>query len=152
MNQLKSFAEQELDAAGITEDSEDKDMRDHILHMIDEFAKEGHSGFSASMAISILEKLLRYEPLSPLTGDDSEWCDVAEVSGYTLYQNKRCSRVFKEDDSVYDIEGKVFFDYYIDQETGEKRKSYFSNSQSRMPVTFPYTPTTVYEERIIDQG
>ena len=146
---LLSHAECELDLIGMKDGSDDDmniAMRKHILHMIKEFSEEGHSGFSAQYAISILSKLLKYEPLTPLTGDDSEWVDVSEMNGNTLYQNKRSGRVFKDNDGAYDIEGKVFWDWFTDEETGEKYKSYYTGRESRVPVEFPYVPTTVYEE------
>lgn len=146
---LLSHAECELDLIGMKDGSDDDmniAMRKHILHMIKEFSEEGHSGFSAQYAISILSKLLKYEPLTPLTGDDSEWVDVSEMNGNTLYQNKRCGRVFKDDTGAWDIEGKVFWDWFTDEETGEKYKSYYTGKESRVPVEFPYVPTTVYEE------
>jgi hypothetical protein len=134
----------------MTEDSPDemnRAMRKHILHMMQEFADEGHSGFSASYAIGILEKLLRYKPLTPLTGADDEWVDVAEQSGGILWQNKRASHVFKDNEGAYDIDGKVFWEWYTDPETGEKSKSHFTCKESRVMIQFPYVPTTVYEER-----
>ncbi len=146
---LLSHAERELDLIGMKDEGDDDmniAMRKHILHMIEEFSEEGHSGFSAQYAISILSKLLKYEPLTPLTGDDSEWVDVSEISGNILYQNKRSGRVFKDNDGAYDIEGKVFWDWFTDEETGEKYKSYYTGRESRVPVEFPYIPTTVYEE------
>lgn len=145
---LHDHAERELDLIGMNDDGDMNGMmRKHILHMIEEFSKEGHSGFSASYAIKCLEKLLRFEPLSPLTGEDWEWVDVAEMSGRPVWQNARCSRVFKDENGAYDINGKVFWEWYTDPETGEKHKSYFTSADSRVPVTFPYTPTTVHEER-----
>lgn len=149
---LLSHAIRELDAIGLTDEDEmNGAMRSHLIRMIEEFSKEGHSGFSANYAISLLSKLLKYEPLSPLTGEDSEWNEIAkEMSGTnngTLYQNNRSGRVFKDDDGAYDVEGKVFYDWYTDEDTGEKYKSYFTSIESRVPVTFPYTPVTVYEER-----
>lgn len=148
---LYDFAERELDAIGMNDGDEmNGAMRKHILYMVSEFSKEGHSGFSAGYAISLLSKLLKYEPLTPLTGEDWEWVEISkEMSGSndgTLYQNARCSHVFKDDNGAYDIDGKVFYDWYTDEETGEKRKSHFTNINSRVPVTFPYTPVTVYEE------
>lgn len=154
---LYTHAERELDLIGLKDDGDmNGDMRKHILHMIEEFSKEGHSGFSASYAISILSKLMKYEPLSPLTGEDDEWVDVAKQNGSTLYQNNRASHVFKDDNGAYDINGKVFWEWnerpLDDDEEGypgtRRFKSYYTNRESRMPVTFPYTPTTVYEERV----
>jgi hypothetical protein len=147
---LHDHAVHELNLIGMTEDSPDemnRAMRKHILHMMQEFAEEGHSGFSASYAIGLLEKLLRYKPLTPLTGADDEWVDVGEQSGGILWQNKRASHVFKDNEGAYDIDGKVFWDWYTDPETGEKSKSYFTCKESRVMIQFPYTPTTVYEER-----
>lgn len=146
---IYDFAEQELDLIGMTDDNMDemnRAMRKHILHMIREFSKEGHSGFSAAYAIGLLEKLLRHEPLSPLTGEDWEWKDVGEQSGYPLWQNVRCFRVFKDDNGAYDIDGKVFVEWRTAPDTGERYKTTFTSTKSRVPVTFPYTPKTEYVE------
>jgi len=151
---LLSYAESELDHIGLTEEDEYNGMmRKHILHMIKEFADEGHSGFSAQYAIDILSKLLSFKPLTPLTGEDDEWCDVSEYSGTTTYQNKRCSSVFKEgkDGEAYNIDGKVFWEWYKDED-GNAFKSYYGCRDSRVPVTFPYTvpEEPIYEYRHSD--
>ena len=138
---LISYAESELDRIGMTEDGDVNGMmRTHLLHMVKEFSDEGHSGYSASYALQCLKKLLNFKPLSPLTGEDDEWSEVGEDSGYTMFQNKRCGSVFKhgKDGEAYDIDGKVFWEWYTDEETGEHHKSYYSNNDCRTPVTFPY--------------
>ena len=151
MSNLLSHAMDELDRIGMTEDSTvemNVMMRKHVLHMMQEFANEGHSGFSASYAIGILTKLLDFKPLSPLTGEGDEWVDVRDYGPEPHYQNKRRSSVFKNaNGSCYDIDGKVFWEWYVDEETGEHTKSYFTNADSRVPVTFPYTvpETPIYE-------
>ena len=149
---LLDHAERELDLMGMEDDGDMNGMmRKHILHMVKEFSSEGHSGFSASYAIQVLEKLLKFEPITPLTGEDWEWHEISRnISGSnrgTLYQNARCGRIFKDDDGAYDIEGKVFWSWMTDEETGEKFKSHYTNRDSRVPITFPYTPETVYEYR-----
>lgn len=140
---MHDFAVREMDIIGLTDEDEmNGSMRKHILHMVDEFRKEGHSGFSASYALSILKNILEFKPLSPLTGEDSEWNDVAEYSpGYPLFQNNRYGCVFKEgkDGAAYNIEGRVFWDWYTDPETEESHKSYYTCKDSRINVTFPYT-------------
>jgi hypothetical protein len=159
MSNLLKHAENELDLIGLTEDSSDAmnaSMRKHILHMVEEFSKEGHSGFSASYAISILTKLLDFKPLSPLTGEDSEWNDISDYAPEPHYQNKRRSSVFKDaDGSCYDIDGKVFWEWcapYEGREPQEPYKSYYSCRDSRVDVIFPYMPPDepIYEYRHSD--
>ena len=151
MSNLLSYAEDELNRIGMTEDSPDEmnvEMRKHILHMVKEFSEEGHSGFSGRYALNILTKLLDFKPITPLTGADDEWNDVGE----DYWQNKRCSSVFKEaDGTCYDIDGKVFWEWYRD-ENGEAVKTYYSGSGCSTPVTFPYTPPDkpIYEYRHSD--
>jgi hypothetical protein len=121
----------------------------HVLALLDVFSAEGHSGSSAPYAINLFKTLAMFEPVVPLTGEDWEWTDVSDTfgsRGHKLYQNKRCGRVFKDENDTYDIEGKVFYEWYTD-ENGEKFKSHYTSRDSRVPVTFPYVPTTVYEER-----
>jgi hypothetical protein len=150
---MTEFAKKEMDIIGLTDEDEmNGAMRKHILHMVEEFADEGHSGFSASYALSILQKVLAYKPLSPLTGEDSEWNDVADHGrGDFLFQNNRYSAVFKEgkDGEAYDIDGKVFWDWWTDPKTGERTKSYYSCGESRTPVIFPYDvpESPIYEYR-----
>jgi hypothetical protein len=119
----------------------------HVLKLLDVFADEGHSGSSAPYAVNVFRKLAMYLPLVPLTGEDWEWHKVSEG----VFQNKRCSRVFKQadrfDGQAYDIDGIVFYEWHTDKETGEKHKSYYTSQESMVPVTFPYTPATEYVER-----
>lgn len=103
------------------------------------FALEGHSGGSASIVIPWIQKALSGEPIVPLTGEDTEWNDVSEMSGYPLWQNKRCARVFKDaDGESCDVQGRVFRE--------SNGGGCYTNGDSRMPVVFPYLPTTQYVE------
>lgn len=135
MSNYKNYAIDELTRIGMygSGDKMNDMMCDHILKMVDLFAEEGHSGFSAGYAISILQKLLRFEPLSPLTGEDDEWCEVSDG----LFQNKRLSRVFKngKDGQAFDIDGKVFV---------EPDGHSYTNRDSRVYIEFPYIPKTEY--------
>jgi hypothetical protein len=110
-------------------------MNQQLREMILVFGTHGHSGFSASYARQCLDKLLAYKPLRPLTGEDSEWNEV----GPGVFQNNRCSHVFKSadrfDGQAYDLDGRVF---------REPSGSCYTNKDSLVPITFPYTPTTVY--------
>jgi len=140
MSNLTKHAEHELSLIGGQDDEMQQMMNKHILQMVELFANEGHSGFSANYATNILNKLLRFEPLTPLTGEPEEW---AETHDGEVLQNKRCSHVFKNKDGrAYDIEGKVFCD---------PDGSCFTTKDSRVYVTFPYTPQTEYVQVASEQ-
>jgi hypothetical protein len=153
MNNYEFHARNEFRAAGWTDDNGkfEDEMQEmictHVLKLLEVFDGEGHSGSSAPYTINLFSKLAKFEPIAPLTGEDWEWVDVAEQSGGTLWQNKRCSHVFKDNDGAYDINGIVFYDWYTN-ENGDKHKSYFTGKDSRVSVTFPYTPTTEYREYV----
>lgn len=152
MNNYEKHAWLEFKAAGWVD--ENNNFRDemqesickHVLELLNVFHGEGHSGSSAPYAINLFSKLAKFEPVAPLTGEDWEWNDVAEYNGSPMWQNKRCGHVFKDENGAYDIDGIVWYDWYTDQETGEKSKSYFTNFKSRVRVTFPYVPKTEHKE------
>jgi hypothetical protein len=137
---IRTYAINELTKIGMYDSGDEMNdaMCEHILKMVDVFAEEGNSGFSANYAINILQKLLRCEPLSPLTGEDDEWDDISDhFEGREVYQNKRLSRVFKDgkDGQAYDNQGKVFV---------EPDGCCYTSRDSRVYIDFPYTPKTKY--------
>lgn len=129
---LLSHANRELPAST---DEMQTLMNQQLRELILVFSTHGHSGFSASYATSALEKLLRFQPLRPLTGESGEWNEVSP----DVWQNNRCSHVFKQadrfDGQAYDLDGRVF---------REPNGACFTNCDSMTPITFPYTPTRVY--------
>lgn len=133
MSNLELHARKEMEIAGLFDKDSDYGgmLGEAVMKMIKVFDDEGHSGFSANLAISIFEKVARFEPLTPLTGADDEWMEV----GDDTFQNVRCSHVFKKDGEAYDIEGRIF---------REPSGSCYTSFESRTPVTFPYTPTHEY--------
>ena len=157
MSNYNSHAWREFRAAGWVDENNkfSDEMQEaictHVLKLLDVFAEEGHSGSSAPYALNVFDTLARFKPIAPLTGEDWEWHDVSEYGGRDngpVFQNKRCGHVFKDNTGAYDIEGIVWYDWYTDEETGERRKSHFTNYKSRVPVTFPYIPKTEYRERV----
>ena len=118
-----------------------------VLKLLEVFSEEGHSGSSAPYAINLFQQLASFKPIVPLTGEDWEWTDVSSFGGGMRYQNKRCGRVFKDDDGrAYDGEGIVFWEYYIDED-GVKRMSHYTCKDSHVYIEFPYTPKTDFIER-----
>ena len=144
-----------LDDEGKYSDEMQEAICKHVLKLLDVFADEGHSGSSAPYAVNVFKKLAMFEPLVPLTGEDWEWTETSEG----VFQNKRCSHVFKQadrfDGQAYDIDGIVFYEWHerdLDPDEpgypGKTRfKSHYTSSESRVPVTFPYTPIKNYVER-----
>lgn len=141
MSNLHKHALAEFRAAGWTdadgkfEDDMQEAICKHVLELLKVFADEGHSGSTAPYTVNMFKKLAMFEPLVPLTGEDWEWNEC----GNGVFQNKRCSRVFKQADrfngQAYDIEGRVF---------REPTGACYTGAESRVPVTFPYTPKTEY--------
>lgn len=63
------YAKRELELIGKDEDGMQELMNKNILEIVEIFSKQGHSGFSAGYALNVLERLLKYKPLTPLTGE-----------------------------------------------------------------------------------
>ena len=152
MSNYRSHAWTEFRAAGwLDENGEFKDemqkmICEHVIRLLDTFADEGHSGSSAPYAINMFKTLASFEPIVPLTGEDWEWTDVSSHGPEPMWQNKRAGNVFKDSDGrAYDIDGIVFYDWHTDED-GKKYKSHYTSKDSRVYITFPYTPTTVYKE------
>ena len=135
MSNLIEHAKRELKIAGYDledrEEGPNKWMVENILELITVFSKQGHSGFSAGYCRSMFNILANFEPIAPLTGEDSEWNEVGEG----VFQNNRSSNVFKENGKAYKIDGKVF---------REPDGSCYTNKKSHVPVVFPYTPKIEY--------
>lgn len=96
---LVTYARQELELAGLFDKDSNYDgmLGEAALELVKVFAKQGHSGMSASIVTSLVEKLMRYQPLTPLTYAPDEWNDVSEASGRPMWQNKRKGTTFSVD-------------------------------------------------------
>lgn len=148
MNNYEAHAWKEFRAAGwIDENNNFKDnMQDmicrHVIKLLNVFYGEGHSGSSAHYAIDLFEKLAKFQPIAPLTGGDGEWMQV----GNDMWQNLRCSNVFKNDaGEAYDVDGIIFWEWCGTKE--DQYKSYYTNRESHTKVTFPYYPKSEYKYR-----
>lgn len=141
MSNLVDFAKEELRrlrAPGSEPDTMQDAIEACVIGIVETFAEQGHSGSSAPYVIGILEKVLRFEPVTPLTGNDDEWCEIGFVPDMK-WQNKRCPHVFKRaDGTAYDIEAFIFRD---------PDGAYFTSRDSRKDITFPYVPKREYVDR-----
>jgi len=138
---LVLFAENEL--ARLGDDEGQSATNKHILDMVQVFSEEGHSGFSAMYAIRILERLLRFLPLSAIEDTPEDWNEVSEG----LFQHKRCSHIFRDkklfEGKAYNLEGRVFSD--------DNGKTWFTNDKSKVPIDFPYLVPTHPAEYLVDK-
>ena len=82
-----------------------------VLELLELFAKQEHSGMSASFTLNLFNHLARFKNLTPLTDDPDEWLDMVEAgmiqknSQCSRYQNKRCASCFSKDlKTYYDID------------------------------------------------
>lgn len=99
---LKEHAKYELERAGLFSKESDYEglLGEKILELCECFAKQGHSGFSASMAVEIFNKLAQYQTLTPLTSDPQEWENVSHYGAKEnppMWQNKRDPAYFSKD-------------------------------------------------------
>ena len=137
-------------------------MGEAVMALIKVFSEQEHSGMSAGVCTDLFAELAQFNPLTPLTGEDDEWDDITdhyfaakviskgekdspELSEIVdrinrdtgppskRYQNKRCSRVFKDETGTYDSKGKLF---------RLKDGGLVQRRESRVYITFPYTPKT----------
>lgn len=112
-------------------------LSEAIYEIVEVFAKQGHSGFSAAMAAEAAGRLMNFKPLTPLTGEDTEWYDRGEGT----LQNKRHTSLFKDETGFcYDLAGVTFEDV-------DEPGNYFTNGDlvrryyKGIPrIKFPYMP------------
>ena len=123
-----NHAEKEFEVLGWPGDCDMQEMVcENILELLKVFAEQGHSGSSAPYVLNLFNKLARFNPISPLTGKDSEWNEVGE----NMFQNNRDSSVFKagKDGKAYWLYGRVF---------KAKNGGTFTSNKSSVPVKFPW--------------
>jgi hypothetical protein len=136
-------AVQEFKLAGFyDEDSLQDDVVKDVLELLTVLTSQGHSGFSAPHILACFNRLAKFEPLTPLTGEDDEWEYVGEGED-SLYQNKRDSSVFKDGDGdAYWIDANVFRNQY---------GMCYTNSKSVEFITFPWVkPESNYIDVVDD--
>jgi hypothetical protein len=135
------FAKRELKHLLDSKEEYDNRMAENVLELLNVFANQGHSGFSAPWCVQLFSRLAMYKPLGPLTGEDDEWQKIDN----NLFQNKRYSAVFKKgkDGKAYNVEARVFSD--------DGGKTWFGNKNSWEYIDFPYTVPNEPEKVILNK-
>ena len=131
-----------------------KQINDDIIEIVKSFSKQGHSGFSASYALNIIKKLLNWKPILPLTGEDDEWkdCGYFDREGNRVFQNRRCSAVFKDVNNDTGESRVKYIDKYVISDNGGI--TWFSSRHVlnklgldetiSFPFTVPENPERIY--------
>jgi hypothetical protein len=90
---LVDHARRELEIIG-----EEPETIEGYLKVIQAFADMDHSGGSASIAIPVINELLQFNNLGPLTDNPDEWMAISEEMGFdNAWQSRRRSDAFSHD-------------------------------------------------------
>jgi len=110
MSNLVDHAKYELELAGLFDKDSDYDgmLGKAVMELVEVFANQGHSGFSAHQTLKLFNEVANYKPLTPIGKSDDEWVNVSDMSGEPTWQNKRRSTTFSRDagKTWYDIDDK----------------------------------------------
>jgi hypothetical protein len=68
-----------------------------VLDLLFVLSQQGHSGGTMYEIMHLLNKLVNFENLSPITDNPAEWDDMSGPSGYPFWQNKRNTSLFSKD-------------------------------------------------------
>lgn len=128
-----------------------------ILALCDKFGNSGQSGglapFTASALSKAIKTLCLQEPICPIMDLPEEWFDVSKISdltkGRTLFQNNRCSALFREDDQpVYYLDAISFIpvgkSYGMHISRGVMLDDGSKIGSRQRVKKFPFTPKTFY--------
>lgn len=96
---LVEHTKAELERAGLFDkDADYGDMMGKaVLELVTVFAKQGHSGFSASQCLALFNEVANFKTLSPITSNPTEWNDVSRMSGRPMWQSNRDPSYFSHD-------------------------------------------------------
>lgn len=132
MSSLIQHAKSELRRAGLFDPDADFDgaVATCVVTMMEVFTAYGHSGGSSEITLNVFARVARHLPLTPLTGEDSEWIDMTkENSGDPLWQNNRCHSVFKDRARAWIVR---------DKSKSESKGAHPGDGRVNY-ITFPYT-------------
>lgn len=114
------------------------------LKALESLLSDDHSGASIEFAKNILNRLINWEPLTPIEDTDDIWNLVEDTDAYSMCQCKRMSDLFKYEyangavkycnmDSCYCVD--------IRNPDVPYRNSFIRNIIEEMfPITMPYMP------------
>lgn len=128
MNNLLKHAQDELKLAGYDITEEGCNSKEHgyanmcakvAYELVELLSKQGHSGMSIGITLSLFNKLANWDVLTQITNDPNEW---GECSIDGCRQNIRKPSCFSDDNlkTYYDVDANENYDIVI--ENGIKHK------------------------------
>lgn len=158
---LSDWAKEEMIIYGKNTDEYGKGILDSAMKAFLSLCGDGHSGMSIGITKTILDRLLLCKPLSPLTGEDSEWgAECCMSNEHKTFQNKRCSAVFKD---IYP-DGTIEYsdiDRFVCEDINNGSCFTSGNTNKRIShlfpsITMPYMPANkpirlFVEDFLVDQ-
>lgn len=108
--------------------------------------EDGHSGMSWDITFSILNKLAKGEPLTPIEDTPDIWGEPRDNGDYTTQQCKRMYSLFRDVDkdgnvSYHDIGSYVMVDHNDNDNRYHSGFVYKKIKHLLPPITMPYTPS-----------
>lgn len=142
MTNTQSHAQRELDILlKTTPDAIIRHFIPEILALCEAFGNSGQSGGSAPLTAralaDVIKALCLHRPIVPLTGEDTEWNEISDG----VFQNNRCSAVFKENSGVYYLDAIIWKTQKGTTWTGDTKDGIRSRQFIK---SFPFKPKTFY--------
>ena len=135
---MLEFAKWQLDK--LTEKCKDEDskimqemMNNDVLELLKVFSEQGHSGFSAPIAIRLFSKLANYRIITEVEDNPDDWNEDG--------QHKYIPSIIKRGDGTcYYLYGRLFAEPNSD--------NFFYNKASNIDITFPVKPSDLESKHI----
>lgn len=135
---FENFARYELELVKKYEIISEVQFEDYI-HRVD-LIKIGYDSYAKACKDELLDRLLNYKPLTPITSNDCEWIyrDSLARKGKSipLFYNRRCPSLVKICGRVYDLDNGGFVSY-------DGGSSWIRTIDHCPTVNFPYFPKNV---------
>lgn len=129
------------------EDDPDKWIQQGTYKLLDIFNKQNHTEESANLVLEYFKKTSAFKPLSPIMCTDDEWNNVSETSGgEEVYQNNRCSAIFKhgKNGKPYYLDAIIWKNQKDSTYTGSVFNSRNERITSRQHIKIPFIPKSLY--------
>lgn len=134
MSNLVEHAKRELAAAGYNKNSDPMDYDIYIstIEIVRIFSSIGHSGYSTAAHTHMIERILKFDNITPLTTDVNEWQLVEMGDDSRTHQNRRSGSCFSLD------EGRTYYDIESPRLPKWKRPFVRNVHGFRLQITQPY--------------